>query len=265
MERYVNKLLTLLLAAAVWHALTAPARSDDKKKKPEEKPTPRVTVTLPLGLAAGSTAKIVLRGIKLDQASEVQFPATDHPIRAKIFLKGKAAVPDKVDTKRVGDTQVEVEVTVPADVPAGEANFVVVTPDGKTPPHALLIAAKGSLQVDKKAGGFRDAQPLVIGQSVDGTIEHPRQVHVYRIDGQAGQKIVAEVIAARQGSLLDSLLTLYDAQGNIVATNDDFGGSSDSRLETTLPAAGPYYLSLIDAFDLGGPLHVFRLTLRNGR
>ena len=265
MRRNANRVLILLLAAAAWHALVSPALADDKKKKPDEKPTPQVTVALPLGLAAGSTAKIVIRGIKLDQASEVQFQMKDHPAKAKILSKGKAALPDKVDAKRAGDTQVEVEVSMPADAPAGEANFIVITPEGKSPPHALLIAAKGSMQADKKAAGFRDAQPLALGQMVDGVIEHPRQVHVYRLDGQAGQKIVAEVAAARQGSLLDSLLTIYDAQGNIVATNDDFGGSPDSHLETKLPAAGPYYLSLIDAFDLGGPLHVFRLAVRSGQ
>lgn len=265
MRRNARELLILLLTAAAWHALASPARADDKKKKPDEKPTPQVTVALPLGLAAGSTAKIVIRGLKLDQASEVQFQMKDHPAKAKILSKGKAALPEKVDAKRAGDTQVEVEVTVPPETPAGEASFIVVTPDGKSPPHALLIAAQGAQQADKKAGGFRDAQPLALGQVVDGVIEHPRQVHVYRIDGQAGQKLVAEVTAARQGSLLDSLLTLYDAQGNIVATNDDFAGSPDSRLEAKLPAAGPYYLSLIDAFDLGSPLHVFRLAVRSGQ
>lgn len=220
----------------------------------------------PLGIAAGATSNIVIRGTLLDGVTEVKFP--DSHITAKILSKGKAKLPDKADPKALGDTQVEVEVTVPADsaVPAeaaaSEAKFVVVCPAGTTPPHALLIAAKGTLVADKKGVGFADAQPLSPGQAIDGAIEHPKQVHVYRIEGRAGQKIVAEVFAARVGSPLDSLLTLYDPRGNIVGSNDDFAGSSDSRLEITLPAAGPYYLSLVDAFDQGGPLHVFRLTLR---
>jgi hypothetical protein len=251
-----------------WFSIGAPAEAADTKTAaaPDSKSKPKVVLALPLGLAAGTTAKIVLRGMLLDQVTEVRFQ--NSPATAKILAKGKANLPDKADPQVVGDTQVEVEVTIPADVtlPAktatGEAKLVVVGPAGSTPPHALLVAAKGTLLVDKKAVGFADAQPLALGQAVDGVVEHPKQVHVYRIDGKAGQKIVAEVIAARQGSLLDSLLTLYDEHGNIAGANDDFGGTTDSRLEITLPTAGPYYLSLVDAFDLGDALHVFRLTLR---
>jgi hypothetical protein len=58
------------------------------------------------------------------------------------------------------------------------------------------------------------------------------------------------------------VLTLYDAQGRQLACNDDAGGSSDSRLECTLPRDGPYFLTLLDAHDTGGPTHVYRLVTR---
>jgi len=257
----MKRCVPLLATAVVYFATTASVRADDKK--PAEKPTPRITMAVPLGLAAGTTSKIVIRGLILDQASEVQLQ--DNPagskITVKLLSKGKIGLPDKFDAAAAGDTQLEIEVTVAADVAAGEANIVVTTPAGKTPPHPLLIAAKGTLLADKKAGGFHDAQPLAIGQSVAGTIESAHQVHVYCIDATAGQTIVADVQAARKGSLLDSLLTLYDAQGHIVATNDDSGGTADSHLKATCAAAGQYYLSLIDAYDSGSPAHVFWLRL----
>ena len=252
-----------LAAIAASFTLAAPAslRADDKK--PDKKPTPSVTMAVPLGLAAGTTAKIVVRGLLLDQASEVHLQ--DNPaggkIAIKLLSKGKTGVPDKFEAKSAGDTQVEIEVTVAPDAAAGEANIIVTTPTGSTSPHPLLIAAKGTLLADKKAGSFRDAQPLAIGQSVAGTIEYAHQVHVYRIDAKAGETIVADVEAARKGSLLDSLLTLYDAQGHIVATNDDWNGTPDSHLKATLSSAGPYFLSLIDAYDSGTPAHIFRLRL----
>ena len=37
----------------------------------------------------------------------------------------------------------------------------------------------------------------------------------------------------------------------------------DSRLEVTLPRDGPYYVSVIDAHDQGGPAHVYRLIVRS--
>jgi hypothetical protein len=86
-------------------------------------------------------------------------------------------------------------------------------------------------------------------------------VDVFRFDGNAGQKVICEVFAARFGSPLDSILTLYHAKGGQLASNDD-EGSTDSRLEITLPKKGVYYLSLIDAHDQGGPAHVYRLVVR---
>ena len=68
--------------------------------------------------------------------------------------------------------------------------------------------------------------------------------------------------AARYGSGLDAALTLYDAAGQQLASNDDRGDNLDPRLEVTLPRAGVYYLSLIDAHDTGGPAHVYRLVVR---
>jgi hypothetical protein len=238
-------------------------RADDKK--PAEKASPRVIMAVPLGLAAGTTEKIILRGLMLDKASEVHLQSSPAggKIAVKLLSKGTVAVPNKFKAETAGDTQVELEVTAAPDVAAGEAMIVVSTPSGPIPPHPLLIAAKGTLVADKKAGSFRDAQPLAVGQCVAGTVAYDRQVHVFRIDAKAGQTIDAEVLAARNGSLLDSLLTLYDADRHVIAANDDSGGTTDSHLKRTIPAAGPYYLSLIDAYDSGSPAHVFWLRLRS--
>src|SRR5439155_9242842 len=99
-------------------------------------------------------------------------------------------------------------------------------------------------------------------QVVDGMVSRPKDVDVFRFDGRAGRRLVFEVLAARHGSALDSILTLYDAAGREVASNDDTPGSVGSRLEVTVPRDGVYYLSLIDAHDQGGPAHVYRLVAR---
>ena len=69
------------------------------------------------------------------------------------------------------------------------------------------------------------------------------------------------LLAARYGSGLDALLTLYDANGQQVASKDQ-GDATDLRLELKLPRDGVYYLSLIDAHDTGGPAHVYRLVVQ---
>jgi Bacterial pre-peptidase C-terminal domain len=227
-------------------------------KKPEPKDQPRVLVMAPLGMAPGSATKLTIRGLKIDNATEVRLPGTKGS--AKILGKSKVAVPNTQKPEKVGDSEVQVEITLPADVVEGSVPVVVVTPGGTTMPHKLLVA-RGVLAEKEPNNGYRQAQPLPLPAIVDGTIGTAQDVDVFSIQGKAGQKIVAEVFAARHGSPLDGVLTLIDERGAILASNDDAEGL-DPKLEFTLPRDGTYYLSLIDAHDQGGPIFVYRLVVR---
>jgi hypothetical protein len=233
------------------------------KPKAPAKDAARVTVAIPLGATPGVKTRITIRGYKLDQATAIRFP--DAKGTARILSKGRAPVPDK-NAGPIGDTQVVAEVTLPSGMPSGTAHFTLVTPAGETPAHGLLVETGIPVVPENEPNnGFKNAQAIQVPQAVDGLIQHPRDVDVFRFDGKAGQKVICEVLAARHGSALDSILTLYDAQGNELASNDDSGETTDSRMEVTLPRAGPYYLSLIDAHDQGGPAHVYRLVIKPGR
>lgn len=229
-------------------------------QKPKPGTQPRIIVVAPLGVPSGATTRLTIRGLKLDTATEVRFPETK--ATAKILKKGAAAVPNQQALDTVGNTQIEVDVTLPADVPEGSVPFVVVTPGGTTVAHRLLVSRPGAVVKEKEPnGGFLQAQPLTLPGAVDGVIAQNQDVDVYRFQGKAGQKLVIEVLAARHGSALDSFLTLYDDRGATLASDDDTVGN-DSRLEVTLPRDGSYYASVIDAHDQGGPAHVYRLVIR---
>jgi hypothetical protein len=248
----------LLLLALL--GLLSVSAAPGQPKKPEPKPQPRITMLAPLGVMPGSTTKLTIRGLRLDAAKEVRFQ--EPGVVVKVLGKGKTGVPAMQDVNKVGDTQVEVEVKVPADFKAAFATSVVVTPDGESPPHRLLVDATPTAAEKEPNNSFRQAQPVQVPQVVEGRVSQERDVDVFRLEGKAGQQLVLEVLAARHGSALDSLLTLYDAEGQTVAVSDDIEGSSDSRIEVTLPRTGVYYLSLIDANDQGGPGHVYRLSIR---
>jgi hypothetical protein len=232
-----------------------------QEKKPDKKDAPKVLVAVPLGAAPGTTTKITIRGLKLDSATELRF--AESKATAKIVSKGSVAVPDK-NPDKVGNTQVVVEVTLPADVAGGPLSFTLVTLAGESPPHVLLVESAVPVVAEKEPNNsFRQAQPIQIPQAVDGLIHEPKDVDVFRFAGKAGQRLVCEVFAARHGSALDSLLTLYDADGQQLASNDDMAESTDSLLEVPLPKDGTYYLALMDAHDQGGPAHVYRLVIRS--
>jgi len=118
---------------------------------------------------------------------------------------------------------------------------------------------------DAPPGAQSVQSPLI----VNGRIEKPGDVDVFRFRGQAGETLVAEVMARRLDSPLDGVLQLTDAAGKQIAVNDDTEdkGSglnthhADPRLAVTLPAAGEYFLRLGDTQGKGGPEFAYRLRL----
>jgi len=253
-----NPVLRLTRIKALPFAISA---QEKDKKKPEKKVEPRVFSITPPGITAGKApAKLTLRGTLLDQATDVKIAGGKGA--AKIVNKSKAPPPEKLAPEKFGDTQLEIELTL-SDAVSGPVQISVVTAEGETRPRPLLVEATLAVVKDKEGNdGFRQAQAIKLPLVIDGRIERPRDVDVFRFEGRAGQKIVAEVFAARHGSALDPMLTLYDAKGNQVGVGDDHAGSFDARLEATLPADGVYFLSLIDAHDTGGTLHVYWLVIR---
>jgi hypothetical protein len=115
----------------------------------------------------------------------------------------------------------------------------------------------------------KKAQRVTLPVIVNGRIEIPGDVDVFSFQGNAGDEIVAEVLARRLNSPLDSTLELIDASGQRIAFNDDFEdkGSglethhADSYLRATLPADGIYFIHLADAQRQGGAESGYRLRI----
>jgi hypothetical protein len=253
--RSIIVLLASLVAACV---LLGSVQSQDKKAA--KKDTPRVVVVAPLGVPVGAKTKVTIWGVKLDDATEVRF--FEPKVMAKLVKAEKVPVPNQQDPNRIGDSRLQVELTVPDDIAMSELSFLVVTKAGESAPHKLLVNGEPAPIVEKEPNnGFRQAQSIPVPAVIDGAINSPQDVDVFKIDGTKGQRLVCQVLAARYGSPVDSILTLYHADGKILAINDDHDGSPDSRLEVTLPRNGTYYLGLVDAHDMGGPQYVYRLVV----
>jgi len=115
----------------------------------------------------------------------------------------------------------------------------------------------------------QEAQKVKLPVIVNGRIDQPGDWDVFRFDGRAGEQIVAEVFARRLDSPLDSILKLTDANGKLLAVNDDFDykgaglltHQADSRILTSLPANGAYYLYLGDTQHKGGREYAYRLRI----
>jgi hypothetical protein len=113
------------------------------------------------------------------------------------------------------------------------------------------------------------AQSVTLPVIVNGRIGQPGRWDVFRFHGRAGEEMVAEVIARRLDSPLDSVIRLTDAAGRQLAFNDDYEDkgaglqtqSADSYFRVKLPADGDCFLWLGDAQNQGGPEYSYRLRL----
>ncbi len=114
-----------------------------------------------------------------------------------------------------------------------------------------------------------NAQEVTLPLIVNGRVGAPGDVDVYRFAGKAGETVVAEVLARRLNSPLDSLLRLCDSAGQVVAWNDDLEQPeaglathhADSYLLVRLPADGAYTVAVADAERHGDESFSYRLRL----
>ncbi len=193
-----------------------------------------ITSIFPLGAKAGARTAIETRGWNLPSA------------RMKQSFKGKAKGIYPVSMREDGWTS-----------------------------NAVAFALDDLSETTAKQGVSRreKAQRVKLPVVVNGRITEPGESQFFRFEGRAGEEIVAEVLARRLGSPLDSMLRLTNAAGKQLAFNDDFEDKgaglithqADSIISFKLPAKGTYYLQLSDAQRKGGPEYSFRLRISHPR
>lgn len=239
-------ILTLLTSAA-----------SAQEIKPDKQP--RILVAVPLLIPAGSPVKLVLRGLLLDEITEVKF--TTIPTVVEIASKGKATVPQNYDARRIGDTQAEVNFTIPPETPVGPLKLVATSAGGASQPYELILANPDELIDDKEPNdGFKTAQSISAGKTVLGIIHEPRNVDVFAFDGKASEKLVMQVQAGQRGSPLDPFLTVYDERGQVIGGSDDVDGR-DPRLELDIKISARYFVTIQDANDAGGSHFCYLLKI----
>lgn len=183
----------------------------------------------------------------------------------------------------------EVELFGP-NIPAGTKQKVLAPKDANYPMmHVVYDGAPNSgVDVPLAVGDFAEvleaepnadqahAQAVALESTVNARFHEPGDVDWYRITLAAKQKVWLDVTAQRfSRSPVDTLLQVYDAQGKMLAENDDdaFDPSyesyhdyrtTDSRLNFEAPAAGDYFIRLTEQTGVGGPRAIYRFSVSDG-
>lgn len=115
---------------------------------------------------------------------------------------------------------------------------------------------------------------LPMATTANGRIARAGEVDRYTVAVKKGEAIGLRVQASDLGSWLDSVLTLRDEKGNVLAENDDPPNASapgnplagsipppDSRLNYVPQADGTLVVEIADRYGDGGPEYGYRLEL----
>ncbi len=232
----------------------ASVRAQDKKPDPPE--PPRIAGINPLQLVKGEKVRLGLRGPGLKEATEVKVTPE---CGALLKEKKEMPVPKGLEAKSVGTTELVVELTPPAN--AARLSVQVLSPHGASEARELEVFSKEQTQSEQEPNfSFRDANPLQPGKPMLGAIQVEKDVDVFRMEARAGVKFTAQVRAATLGSWLDPILSLHDAKGRPLLSNDDTNGR-DASLSFTPVADGTLFLVVVDANDRGGPGYNYRLEV----
>lgn len=135
---------------------------------------------------------------------------------------------------------------------------------GESGSYTLEIQTAGGGDMADLMGGGGGSSSISYGAAVSGsladsdrTLDDGSKYDEYTFQGSAGDRIVITL----ESSDFDAYLILEDANGESIASNDDFEDSSlNSRITIVLPSTGRF---TILANSLGeGQLGAYRLTLR---
>lgn len=90
------------------------------------------------------------------------------------------------------------------------------------------------------------ATAIAVGETAEGIIDDLFDYDYFTFMAEEGQSYVMVVSL---GTLTDSFLGLYDANGEGLDWNDDYGDTTGSRIEWTAPSTGEFFLA-VEGFDV---------------
>ena len=212
---------------------------------------PTLASVEPVTAIPGASVEVGITGTKLD--------------RVKRLDVSKPGLKAEILTQSAGRMHANLTAESTA---SGTFEICGVSPEGSSLPLRF--------RVTKPIPSFEEAEPnndkesanrIEVPGVVAGAIGREGDVDHFVFSIAEPGTYVFEIEAGRLNSLLDSVLSLYDSQGKVLATNDEgsFGEDpqGDARIAYSFEKQGEYRLEVRQAIlNLYGPLYMYRLIAR---
>ena len=144
------------------------------------------------------------------------------------------------------------------DAPGGQQELRTVSPLGLSNPFPFMVGDLPQVMESEPNTSVTHANVVSLPGAINGKIQSAKDYDAFRFRAEKDQRIVFDVIAQKFNSPLDALLTLTDANGNVIQRNDD-STSADARIDQTFGASGDYFLFIEDLLERGGSDFAYRI------
>jgi hypothetical protein len=245
----------LLVRTPVWHGhlvllLTLLMGSDESRvaaKDEVKNNPPQISSVFPQGTRCGSQVEVTINGQNLSRTTKIIF--SEPGVSARLL--------------KTANTKVWLKLEVAPHAPIGPHYFRLVTPRGSS---NLLIFRVGDLLETEEAepnDTFEKANRIQAPVTINARMAVDEDIDMYRLRAGAGECLIFDLLAARNGSGGDLALTLLDARGHIVKHSEDHF-LWDPFISFTFKAAGEYFLVIRPLDGRGSPDFAYQLTIRPG-
>jgi hypothetical protein len=213
--------------------------------------TPRLTKLSPPGGQRGTTVEVEFAGRGLDRPRDVLFYEPGIAVESIAPVESVTGPNGKAQPVEPG-TRVRVKLKLAADCPLGPHGLRLVTAGGLTEYQRFFVGPFPTVEENEtptKRNNTRDtATPVPVNCTVFGRLNDPADVDVFRVEVKRGQRVSAEVEAARLGverGIPDLYLTIYDPDGKKLAAADDSAlFVQDPVLSVVAERDGPYFVEV---------------------
>lgn len=211
-------------------------------------------------------------GDYLIEVRETSYGGAGNPYRVHIgsFPRPSAVFPpggkagESLEVKFIGDAAGDIAQTFSLPQPGKFKFGVFAERKGLTAPSFNTVRISPFANVLEQEPNDEVKQVTVatgeLPLAFNGIIGKAGDVDWFRFRAKKGQTFDINVFARRIRSQLDTVLTVADADGKTINSNDDSGGA-DSKLRISFPKDGEFTIKITDHLGNGGPDCTYRVEL----
>lgn len=214
--------------------------------------SPRLARIVPPGGQRGTEVDVYLTGRYLDGPQEVLFYERGIAAASIETLEGDVEINGRKERVEAG-TRVRVRIKIADDCQLGPHGLRLRTVAGISEYQRFFVGPFPTIEEDEQNNKQRNDKPefakeVPLNSTVLGRMNDAADVDTFRLEVQKGDRISAEIEAARLGvdrGIPDLLLTIVDSQGKrLVEADDSALYVQDPVVSTVAAQAGTYYVQV---------------------